>query len=183
MSDHNDAVGLIRRLTVRDRLLVLTAVVAIAGLWCWLEWRSLESARASVAGGLVQLSRMQADADAIIALRRKPVAAASRSRPNEELLAHVERSLGVAEIDHDKWRDSIPQPVSRRPGSDYRRHTTRIILSEVTLKQLAAFAHSLTADDPTLHASAITISNRKEESEHFDVDLAMSYLVFAPQAG
>ena len=182
MSDHNDASGLLRRLTVRDRVLVLAAVVGIAGLWCWLEWRSLESARASVAGGLVQLSRMQADADEIIALRRKPVAAASRSRPNEELLAQVEKSLGAAEIDHGKWRDSIPQPVSRKPGSDYRRHTTRIILSEVTLKQLAAFAYSFTSDDPTLHASATTISNHQEDSDRFDVDLAVSYLVFAPRA-
>ena len=51
------------------------------------------------------------------------------------------------------------------------------------LKQIAAFASSLSLDDPTLHASAITILNRQEESEHFDLDLAVSYLAFVPQAG
>jgi hypothetical protein len=182
MTDHDNTSGWSGRLGERDRLLVLAAFVAIAGLWCWLEWRALGSARAGAADGLVQLGAMQVDADAIIALRRRPVAAASRSRPNEELLAQVERSLGAAGIDHHQWQDSIPQPVTRKPGSDYRRHSTRIILSEVTLKQLATFVRNITAADPTLHASAITISNRKEEFEYFDVDIAVSYRVFAPDS-
>jgi len=181
MSDHNDALGSTRRLTGRDRALVMAMVVVVAGLWCWLEWRSLAVAQGGVTDGSAQLARMRADADEIIALRQRPVAAASRSRPNEELLAHVERSLAAAGINHAQWRDSIPQPVARKLGGDYRRHTTRIILSDITLKQLAALTHNLTANDPTLHASAITISNRNEETEHFDVDLAVSYLVFAPR--
>lgn len=50
-----------------------------------------------------------------------------------------------------------------------------------SLRELAAFIHHLQANDPTLRASAINLTNRKSDTPDYDVDLAVSYLVYAPR--
>ena len=51
----------------------------------------------------------------------------------------------------------------------------------LTLHQLAAFAHNLRANDPTLRISAVSLTNRHSDRPDFDVEVAVSYLVYAPQ--
>ncbi len=52
----------------------------------------------------------------------------------------------------------------------------------VTLKQLAAFTHHLQSNDPTLHLAALHLTNRRPETDVYNTDLAVSYLVYAPQS-
>ena len=92
-------------------------------------------------------------------------------------VGQVERALGNAGIANDRWAQSVPQPPRRLPQSDYRQHATRFYFESVTLRQLAAFAHNLRTDDPTLHVSSLNLTNRQPETQHFDVEVSLSYLV------
>ena len=103
---------------------------------------------------------MRADVLSIQRLQVAPRAAASRTRPNEELLDQVQQSISSAGIDRTQWHDSIPQPGVRVSGSDYKRLTTRLYFDSITLRQLAAFAYHLQANDPTLLVSAFNPTNR-----------------------
>ena len=50
------------------------------------------------------------------------------------------------------------------------------------LQQLAAFGHNLQARDPTLHVSALNLTNRHPDNPTYGADLAVSYLVYSPRA-
>lgn len=171
------------RRTHRRRITLLAGLLALVGLLCWSQWRALASTKDTYATALRQLDQMRIDKERIEKLRRTPRTATSRTRPNEELLAQIEQSLEAAGIDRAKWHDSVPQPAVRLPRSDYKRMTTRLYFEAITVKQLAAFAHHLQSSDPTLHVSAVNLTNRHTDRPDFDVDLAVSYLVYAPQEG
>ena len=143
-------------------------------------FESIASVRDTRDTGVRQLEQMRLDAKRIAALRQAPHAAAIRTHPNEELLGQLERALAAA-IDRSRWHNSIPQPPIRLPNSDYKKLTTRLYLETVTLKQLATFDHNLQSNDPALHVSAINLTKRHPDTPHFDLDLAVSYLVYAPQ--
>lgn len=166
----------------RQRLILLAGLLALAGLALWFQSRALASTRDTHATALRRLDQMRTDAQRIKTLRQTPKSAASRTRANEELLAQVERSLAAADIDRTHWHDSIPQPPIRLPNSDYKRLTTHLYFESVTLRQLATFGHNLQARDPTLHISALNLTNRHPDNPTYDADLAVSYLVYAPRA-
>ncbi len=166
--------------TPRQTTMLLAAALAVACLLCWFQWRSWSSQRSAIDSRVAQLDRMRADVTAIESLRDAPQAAASRSRPNEELLAQVEKSLSATGIGKNHWHDSIPQPVVRLPKSDYKKFATRLYFETITLRQLATFAHHLETADPTLGVSALNITNRKPDAPDYDIDLTISYLVYEP---
>ncbi len=171
-----------RKDTRRARATLLGASLILALLVLWLQARSMDSWRDTLDRSAVQLAQMRADALEIASLRDAPKAAAGRTRANEELLAQVERALKAAGIARDRWHDSIPQPPARRPGSDYRRLSTRLYFEAVTLKEVASFVHHLRAGDPTLGASSLNLTNRTITDPHYDIDLAVSYEVYDPRS-
>jgi len=164
------------------KTVLLAGLLAIACLLGFLQWRASASTQDSYMTALHQLDQMQADARRVGELRRTPHSAAGRRRPNEELLAQIEQALTAASIDRGRWHDSIPQPAARLPKGDYTRHTTRLYFEDITLKQLAAFTYHLQSNDPTLHLTALHLTNRRPESDVYSIDLAVSYLVYAPQS-
>ena len=170
-----------RRRIAQQRATLLSAALVLVCLTYWLQWRDLGSVRHTHNTAVGQLKQMRADAGRILSLRQRPRAAAGRSRPNEELLAQIERSLAAAAIDRSKWHDSVPQPPARLPKSDYKRLTTRLYFEDITLRELAVFAHHLRAGDSTVSFSAIDLTNKRPDLPCYDVDLAVSYLVYAPQ--
>lgn len=165
----------------RQATAILAGLLAIACLVAWFQGRSLASTRDTHYTALRQLEQMSADAERIIALRQAPKSATSRRRANEELLAQIERALATAGIDRSQWHDSIPQPPIRLPNSDYKKLTTRLYFQAITPRQLAAFSHHLESTDPTLRLTALNLTNRHHDSPNYDIDLAVSYLVYAPQ--
>ena len=169
-----------RGTALRSRSLLLVGGLALALLLCFLQWRGYASALDSRRAAVSQLERMRADAERIEKLRDAPRTAASRPRANEELLAQIEGALDRAGIARDQWRDSIPQPELRLPKSDYVRHATRIRLEGVSLRQLAAFAHHLQTADPTLWIESLTLTNRDRDTDRYDSEASVAYLVFAP---
>ena len=167
----------------RHRSVLLSGLLIAACLFCWLERRALSSVRDTFATATHQLDQMRADVLSIQRLQEAPRAATSRTRPNEELLDQVQQALSSADIDRTKWHDSIPQPGVRVPGSDYKRLTTRLYFDSVTLRQLAAFVHHLQANDPTLRIAGLNLTSPHSDRPDFDVEVAVSYLVYAPTIG
>ncbi len=169
------------RIKTRQRTVILAGLLVVTAMLGWLERRALSSGQDTYATAERQLSQMRNDVTRIKILRATPQSAASRTRPNEELLAQVERALTAAGINRDHWHDSIPQPAARVPKSDYKQLTTRLYFESITPKQLATFAHHLQTDDPTLRISALNLTNRHPDTPEYDFDLAVSYLVYARQ--
>jgi hypothetical protein len=166
----------------RLRLLVVGLAVLIAALLAWLQGRATASAADTFRVARNQLVQTRDDAQVIRQLRRTPMTAAARARTNQDLLAQVEKALAAAGVDRTLWQDSVPQPPTRIPNSDYLKVTTRLYFEDLTLQKVAAFSHHLRAVDPTLTVSAVGLSNRRGEGPGFDVELGVSYLVFAPGA-
>ncbi len=164
------------------RVMLFTGLsVLLSGLG-YLQWRSLASRKDAYRVAAAQLVQMQDDAREVLRLREIPKKAAPRTRTSQELLALVERSVDAVGIPRASWRDSLPQPAVRIPNADYKREATRISLERITLRQLAAFVYDLTTNDPTLQVPTLNLINRVPDKDTFDTDLAVAYLVFAPQA-
>lgn len=87
---------------------------------------------------------------------------------------------GVADIERNRWHDSVPQPPARVPRTDYKRMTTRLYLEGVAPGQVAAFVHGLHAKDPTLRLAGFNLTSRRPDTPDFDVELGIAYLVLAP---
>jgi hypothetical protein len=169
-----------REKSSRVQLLAVESAVLAATLLAWLQGRATASAADTfrVAGG--QLAQMRDDAQVIQKLRQTPMTAVARARTNQELLAQVEKALAATGVDRALWQDSVPQPPTRVPNSDYLKVTTRLYFGDLALQKVAAFSHHLRAVDPTLTVSAVGLSNRRSEGPEFDVEMGVSYLVFAP---
>ena len=165
----------------RQQVIILAGTLIVACLVGGLQWRSLRSARDTLTVARGQLTRMRADVAAIMTLRDRPRSAVGRTRPHETLLAQVEQALSASQIDRSHWRDSIPQPPVRLPKSDFRRMTTSLELESITMRQIATFAHELKTNDPTLGVTGLRLTNRHEDRPEFDVEVDISYLVYAPQ--
>ena len=162
------------------RYILLAACFIVLFLAAWLQHRALASLADTHQVATQRLASMRSDAARILALKQAPRSAASRTRASEDLLAQIERSLGAAGIDRGCWHDSIPQPPTRIPQTDYKQFTTRIYLQSIALRDMAAFILHLQTADPTLRVSAIDLTNRDADGPNYDADLAVSYLVYSP---
>ena len=165
---------------VRQRITILSGLLVIAMLIGFFQWRALGSVEDTYAVAQEQLLHMQIDASRIHALMETPQAATNRARTQQELLGQVEQSLTVAGIDRSLWHDSIPQPPIRIADSDYRQLTTRLYFKDLTMKKTASFIHHLESNDPTLSVTALNLINRHSGSVFYDIDLAVTYLVYLP---
>lgn len=162
----------------RQTVLVLAFLVTAAlGL---LEGRSYVSSAHGYEQSLLQFERMRADADRIMALRQAPHAAVGRARPNEELLAEVERALTEAHVDRSHWQDSVPQPLARVAGTDYVRQSTRLYFRDLPLQPLASFIWHLQRADPALEIEHVNLTQRSPQTKTFDVELGVACLIYAP---
>ncbi len=162
------------------RAIVLAGLAALTAGLCVLQVRTLASAQDTYQTQVTELATMRADAGAILTLRNKPRSAAMQTRPNQDVLAQVENALKTSAIDRSSWRDSIPQLPRRVAGTDYKEVTTRLYFEKLSLQQLAAFAQNLRQIDGTLTLSMINLSGRTYATPEYDVDVGVSYRVYAP---
>lgn len=159
---------------------LLAGAMAAALVCTCLQWRQFHSVRDTVSTASAQLAEMRTDAAAIRSLRQVPKTASDRARTSQELLGVVEQSLRAANIDRANWQDSVPQPPRQLPNTPYRRATTRLYLDRLTLRQLAALTFDLQRRDETLSITAVDVSRQAREEGTYNVELAVSYLIYAP---
>jgi len=58
---------------------------------------------------------------------------------------------------------------------------TRLYFENLGIRQVAALAHELERQDPTLSVAAVSLANRRPDTSEFDVELGVAYRVFSPQ--
>ncbi|MCP4589439.1 MAG: hypothetical protein GY842_01715 [bacterium] len=168
--------------------LLAVACATLAGWW-WLQQRALGSAGHALAAQAAALARMETDAEIIAQLRSAPRTAAERRRPNAELLAQIDRALAGAGVPKKLWQDSIPQAPQQLANSPYTRHTTQLYFEDITLRQATALVCRLLGEDPSLSLSSVHVSAGRGSRKNaggaptWRIDLAVSYLTYAPAEG
>lgn len=167
------------RASPRTRILLLAWATAALALLAFLYGRGVYALEARCLAMPSQHQRMRQDAARILDLRQTPKTALGKRRSSEELLAAVEQALAAADIPRERWKDSIPQPLSRVPESDYQRQVTQLYFDDLGLEKLAAFAVALRQLDPTLNVSSLGLTQRPLSG--FDVELDVEYFVYLPQ--
>lgn len=164
------------------RVIVLAGLTVLLAGICLIQVRALASAQDTYQTQLAQLATMHSDAAAILTLRSKPRSAMMQTRASQDVLAQVEQALKAADIDRAAWRDSIPQLPRRVAGTDYKEVVTRLYFEKLSLQQLAGFSHHLRQIDRTLTLSTVNLSGKTYATPEYDVDVGVSYRVFAPRA-
>lgn len=155
-------------------LLVTTVLVA------WSQRSALESARSTYQTKRTQLVSMQADARRLEYLRTAPQRATDRRLPHEQLAAEIEEACQRAAIPTQALASIWPDAPRRLPQSDYQELSTRLSFEQVNLQQMAAFVHHLQTIDPSLSLAEFRLTGRRGDTAGWDVELSISYLVFAP---
>lgn len=162
---------------LRLRLLIAVAACTLLATVCWLGRRSLAALTERVEIQSEALAQMNTDAMRIRALATTPKRATDHNRANEELLGEIEKALGHAGIPLDRWQDSVPQPPQDLPNSPYKKLNTRLYFEDVSLEDIAAFAHRLVEVDPSLEVSSVRINAPRLAQAGWNVELAVSYLI------
>lgn len=127
-----------------------------------------------------QYSAEQVDARRILALREAPQRATDRRTPHDQLVARIDQALRQAGIGGDRLRSVWPEPARRMAGSDYKELVTRLAIEDITCQQAIAFCHHLMRADPSLRVTGLRLLNRKASGPNWDVEIDVSYLLFAP---
>lgn len=169
-----------QREPVKRRAVLLGSVLTLSLMLAWCQWRAHASLQDCVTVARTQLTRMQSDAARIQALSAAPKLAAGRARSQRALLDQIQRALSSADIDQQQWQSSTPLTPARVLDSDYVKHTTQLSLEKVELRKLATFIHGLSSRDPALSVTAIDLIRRASGDSRFDVEVAVSHLVYAP---
>lgn len=159
---------------------LLALTIAVLALMAFLYGRQVAAQAARCRAMQSQLSAMRQNAARILELQQKPQAALARMRSSEEFLGTVEQALVKAGVARDTWKDSIPQPLARVTGTDYQRQTTLLYFDGFNLKQVASFIGELSRLDAALGVSGLNLTAR---DSGFDIDIAVSYLVYSPEKG
>lgn len=159
---------------------LLALTTATLALMAYLYERQVAAQAARCRAMQSQLVAMRENAARLLELQQKPQAALARTRSSEEFLSTVERALVNAGVTRDTWKDSIPQPLARVTGTDYQRQTTLLYFDDFYLKQVASFIGELSRLDAALGVSGLSLTAR---DSGFDIEIAVSYLVYSPQRG
>jgi len=163
------------------RIALPLSIGMLAGVWCWIDGRSLKSKRSSYHTLLAQVQQMSADADRLTELRTAPRLAIERERPNDELLAEIRDSMAAADIPPERWVANDPSLPVRIPRSPYKRLTVGLSFEEINLRQLVQFAYHLTETDPALSIPHLRLLTPREQSgDTWDVNISLSYLIYSP---
>lgn len=121
-------------------------------------------------------------------LRTQPDHAAIASQSERALAEEIENSASDAGISQSHIARIEPQSPRRLRDSSYMEHDTMLRLEGITLRQLAQLSNhlkQLSASIGPIYVSALRIDepSRREQdrnSEHWNVDLTLTYYVYAP---
>lgn len=157
------------------------STVGLASL-CWFaSARSLASTQDNYSTMHQQIKQMDADVREIERLKHAPQKATDRERANDELIAQVNAALDAAKISYEHWNDHTPYPAVRIPQTPYKRLSTRLSFTDLSLRELSTFLFSLIDADASLSLSQLHLSApRTADKENWNIDLTLSYYIFTP---
>lgn len=161
----------------------LAALLVLAATWAGWGLLRLAGARAAAEGAAHDLADCRRLGQEIGRLRDRPAAASDRERQSAEVTAPIERAAREAGIPAERIARISPEPAEREGESDYNRKPTRVLLKNVTLRQVAHVVHALGAGPAGLGLESVrlTAPSRDATEGTWSAELVFVYLVYEPR--
>ncbi|MBE3068812.1 MAG: hypothetical protein IMZ66_01110 [Planctomycetes bacterium] len=167
----------------RRMRIYLVAVLALAVAWAAWSLTRLAEARAAAEGAAHDLATCRRLEGDILHLRARPATAADRERQSAEVTAPIEKAAREAGLAGDRLVRISPEPAQRVGETEYLEKPTRVLLKNVTLKQLARMAYVL-GTPPTgldLKSVRLTAPSRDASDGTWSAELVFVYLIYEPR--
>ena len=168
-------------MTRRTRLLVILMAVllALAATWTHRRWVAKRRAAATAQADVRTCRRL---AERIKGLSRAPILAVDRERLASETTSLIEDAARKAGINAAGLRRITPEPASRVGDTVYKAKPTRVVLREVSRRQVTDLIHGLIATDTGLRAASIrlTAPTTDDVRDIWNAELVFTYLIYDP---
>jgi len=161
----------------------LAALLVLASAWTTWSLLRLGEARAATRGAardLADCGRLEGE---ITRLRARPAAAVDRERRSGEVAGPIEKAAREAGVPVERIARISPEPAERAGETDYNRKPTRVLLKNVTLRQVGRMVHALGAGPAGLDLESVrlTAPSRDATEGTWSAELVFVYLVYEPQ--
>jgi hypothetical protein len=159
--------------------IAILVLLGVSAVWGYRHMARQRSSAEAAAEGLRECRRLAAN---IKAARQRPAIAADAEAIGGEIQAAIEQSAASAGIAADKLSRITPEPAGRLADTVYKEKPTHVRLTDVTLKQLTGFLHTLATRHTGLTARSIDIRAPKREDTGplWIADVTVTYLIYDP---
>lgn len=169
---------MIDRLDERERIIVLTGILILAGILTWLVllnpyMDTIQNLDRRIEGQRRNLERVATLGQEIDQLRQQLAEIESQQRSGRPLFSQVEnltKQMGV----RDQLLSMRPQPDSVQEG--FRQQTVEIRLERVTLSQLVGFLHAAEHRSHGIQVRSLRVRPRFDDRSRLDVNLVLMSL-------
>lgn len=168
----------------RQRILVSVLVGLLCVTAYWNHGR-LRQSQAAVMSGRESLQDCRDAAQTIRMLRRRPAMAGSQEMQLTEITRRIEQAVQTAGASANDIMLIRSQPPRRVEDTVYKEKPTQVTLRQVTLQEVVRFLHELTGDDSGLRAGNLRLTAPRDQQtgDTWSVEVTLTYLIYAPQAG
>lgn len=168
----------------RRMKMYIAALLVLAAAWASWSMMHLSEARAAAEGTAKDLAACRRLEGDILRLRGRPATAADCERQSAEVSAPIEKAAREAGIPADRLLRISPEPAQRFCETEYLEKPTRVLLKNVTLKQVARMAHSLGEPDTGLDLKSVRLTAQSRDSSDgtWSAELVFVYLIYEPRS-
>ncbi len=166
------------------RLVAWAGLIVVSGLVVW-SWIRSESIAADEAARLVECESF---ASKIAILRQRQASALLESKPSSELNRLIDGWRTQASIPAENLLKIEPRQPRRVRDTQYLDQSTELGFSDVTLGQVAEFARRAQLESSGLKLTSIRVTAPRRmteldaSTELWDVEMALTYFIYAPKS-
>lgn len=161
---------------------ILAAFTVLIG---W-SWKQLAASRAAAETVAADLQQCQVMADQIKRLSSGPQKASLEAHSIQGLARAIERSAKEARLPVESLTGINPQPSQRLGATPYREQPIRLMLRDVTIRQLVLFLDSLTQCETIMKVADLWLyapeadSNTTSAEDTWGAELTLTHFIFSP---
>lgn len=170
-------------MTGRDKRMIGTVALvgAVLLVAITIGFLSLAGSHSAAVAAATDLHESQRLASRIRMLRAGPTSTAGASGAEHDLRSRIAAAARSAGIRPASVGSIEEQPARRAGQSVYQARPTRVLLREVSLKEVITFLYALTDSTPlTLDDIRLSAPNEADAGPHWNVQATLSTLVYAP---
>ncbi len=155
-------------------------VLVALNLWAW---SILSEHRQAAADADRDVAVCRQLANRIAHLKDKPTVAGSREIEATELSQKIERAATANQIAPAALTRISPESARRVGDTSYLEKPTTVLLSGISLRQLADFLYAMSTGSSVMSVQRIWITAPRDEgtSDRWTVEVTLSYLIYAPR--
>ncbi len=170
-------------MTDRDKRMIgtVTLICAVLLLAITIGSLSLVGSRSAAVAAATDLHESQRLASRIRMLRAGPTSIAGAAGPEHDLRSRIAAAARSAGMRPASVGSIEEQPARRAGQSAYQARPTRVLLREVSLKEVITFLYALTDSTPlTLDDIRLSAPNEADAGPHWNVQATLSTVVYTP---